>query len=258
MANPNRGNRIDQFTTRDLVLNGRRVRNAADAVKATDYTTLQQINKALDNLSNLTTKLLDELKKYLTKNLKTINKIPKIVSVGLLGESSLSDNGILVSSTEPISVDTGTTPANSQVTLSANALGTLELLSYAAGIQEILLDCSWVGSTLIAKNATTCRIVKSNDKLFIRYASGQTVGNAVTDTIAFTLDLTSGDIGLGGQTSPSYAVDTTGYINASTGYRIGGTAGITQVATLAKLTVGGTNGSLTIVGGIVTGYSNPT
>ena len=55
-----------------------------------------------------------------------------------------------------------------------------------------------------------------------------------------------------------FALDVTGDINLSGAYRRGGTTGITTVATLAKITGGGANGSLTIAGGIITGYVAPT
>ena len=35
-----------------------------------------------------------------------------------------------------------------------------------------------------------------------------------------------GNVGFGGQTSPAYPVDVTGQVNASTGYRVGGVAGV--------------------------------
>lgn len=64
--------------------------------------------------------------------------------------------------------------------------------------------------------------------------------------------------------SDSFGVDVqAGPINSNGGYYVGGgpfsayQQGLTQTVTLAKLTSGGTNGSLTIVGGIVTGYTAP-
>jgi hypothetical protein len=55
----------------------------------------------------------------------------------------------------------------------------------------------------------------------------------------------------------------TGAINSASGYWVGGTVfnapvqGLTDVVSLAKLTTGGTNGSVTFTGGIITGYTAP-
>lgn len=46
--------------------------------------------------------------------------------------------------------------------------------------------------------------------------------------------------------------------SASGAYGVGGTYGISGTATLAKLTAGGANGSLTITGGIITAKTDPT
>jgi hypothetical protein len=58
--------------------------------------------------------------------------------------------------------------------------------------------------------------------------------------------------GFGGNTSPAYAVDATGDVNASGVFRKGGTAGISGLATS---THGGGSCVLTISGGIITGTS---
>lgn len=118
--------------------------------------------------------------------------IPK-VAAGTLTESSLTDDGSVVRGTEPLAVDTGTTPAVSQLQLSANGLGALQLLSYAADNQEILFDCIWDGSALLAAHTETMRVVKTNSKLSVYGATGQTVGDPVTDVELFSIDLATGN-----------------------------------------------------------------
>lgn len=49
-----------------------------------------------------------------------------------------------------------------------------------------------------------------------------------------------------------------GYVNAVTGFKANGATGFTGTVPLAKLTTGGTNGSLTFTSGILTGRVNPT
>jgi hypothetical protein len=53
-------------------------------------------------------------------------------------------------------------------------------------------------------------------------------------------------------------ISVTGTVDASSAYKIGGTTGLTATIALAKLTTLGTNGSLTLVGGIPTAYTPPT
>ena len=53
-------------------------------------------------------------------------------------------------------------------------------------------------------------------------------------------------------------VTVTGNTNTTGVYQKAGTAGITQVVVLAKITGGGANGSFTSTGGIVTAYTAPT
>ena len=47
-------------------------------------------------------------------------------------------------------------------------------------------------------------------------------------------------------------------INAGGGFKDGGTAGLTQIVTLAKLSSGGTQGQINFNGGILTAYTPPT
>src|SRR5262245_31179329 len=120
-------------------------------------------------------------------------------------------------------VDTGATPTDSQVALSAAAAGALELLSYAADNQQILLDCSWEGGLLIAKDVTTARIQKNAGFLWVICATGQTVGTGVTgEQIVVCINLTSGKVGLSGNTNPLQDLDTTGNTNTSGAYLVAG------------------------------------
>lgn len=53
-------------------------------------------------------------------------------------------------------------------------------------------------------------------------------------------------------------VDASAAINTATVFSIGGVNGVSGTIAMAKLTTGGANGSITVVGGIITGFVNPT
>ena len=60
------------------------------------------------------------------------------------------------------------------------------------------------------------------------------------------------------QPSPAYQLDIVGDVNTTTLYRAATLPGISGTAVLAKITGAGTNGSLTITGGIITAKVDPT
>lgn len=49
-----------------------------------------------------------------------------------------------------------------------------------------------------------------------------------------------------------------GVVNAASGFKVGASSGVSGTVSLAKLTSGGTNGSLTVTNGIITAIVNPT
>ncbi len=71
-------------------------------------------------------------------------------------------------------------------------------------------------------------------------------------------DVSGGAVTLSTNFSPTGNVNAGGYVNSVSAYRANGTLGLTQTVTLAKLTAGGTNGSMTFAGGILTAYTAPT
>jgi hypothetical protein len=80
-------------------------------------------------------------------------------------------------------------------------------------------------------------------------ATGNTgVGSAASINIPFIIN-SSGNVGIG-NTNDSYKLDVTGQINASTGYRYGGTAGSTATCTSNNVFI-----NQVVQGGIVTGGS---
>jgi len=186
-------------------------------------------------------------------------KLAKVSAVdGTLAESSLTDDGSAVSGTEPLHLDVGATAANSQIVLQANALGALSLLCYSADNLQLMFDAERAAGGLVARDTSAARLLKMGDQLLFQYANTLTVGAAFTFTTAAVLDLLTGRFGFGGNAAPGYEVDATGQINAASGYRAAGVNSVSGFITLAKITPGGANGSITITGGIVTGSVAPT
>lgn len=174
-------------------------------------------------------------------NLTNVGKITKVSAAGTITESSLTDNATIVSGTEPLYLNVGASPGASQIQLQANALGGLELLSFAADNCRVGFDVIRSGGVNVAKDVSASLLLKNGAQLTVYGAVGLTVGNAAALNLLFTIDLATGNV------------------DAVTGvYKKGGAAGITGVAALAPLTGGGTPGTLTYAGGIITAYVAPT
>ncbi len=162
-------------------------------------------------------------------NLTHVGRVTKVSAAGTLTESSLTDDGAKVSGTEPLNLDTGATPAATQVLLNANGDGVLSLLCYAVDNQQIGFDMYRAGgndkSSLTA--TSVARIIKNAAKLLLHGNSPVTPNANVSTNLYITLDLATGFLGLGGKTNPAYAGDATGDHNVSGVYRVAGTQVVT-------------------------------
>lgn len=219
MPDPNRGNKVDQITVRNIDMKGRRVVRAADAVDNTDYTTLRQVKV-------ITTAIIDFIK---TVREAIIKLIP----------TNITKSRVFLTSEQ--------------------GEGALELLSYAEDNQQVLFDCSWNGTDIIAKYTSIARIVKNGDNLYIYGTTGATPGDPVTDNLLFVLDLSNGNVSIRTGAAPAYALDVNDDIHSSTRFVCNSTDGLLSVVfPLAKLTPGGTDGHFTVTGGIITEGVFPT
>lgn len=189
--------------------------------------------------------------------LTNVNRLTKVTAAGTIGESSITDNGTTVSTAEPVVLDSGATPARSQLLLQANALGALEAFCFAADNSKIAFDASFVAGNWVARDTSVIVILKNGDKLQFLGSAANVVGNVPTFNNLGALDLATGQWGFG-NVAPAYAVDATGDVNASGVFRKGGTAGISVTITTAKLTPAGANGSMTFAGGILTAQTAAT
>jgi hypothetical protein len=84
----------------------------------------------------------------------------------------------------------------------------------------------------------------ANDNGVLDLLSGGAVQVQLASDGGYTPNYIKANVGFGGQTSPSYPVDVTGQINASTGYRASGVAGVSCS--------GAPSGSFAVTNGIVT------
>lgn len=127
-------------------------------------------------------------------NLVHVNRIPKITAAGTLGESSLTDDGTNVSGTEPLHLDTGAAPQDSQQVIKANGAGALAFLAFDADNVKFMFDCEWVAGQFIARDASACVLLKNGAKLNVFGDTGLTPGNPFTPTLQATIDLATGDV----------------------------------------------------------------
>lgn len=100
----------------------------------------------------------------------------------------------------------------------------------------------------------TLDIVAQSANLFISLYNNTTSAAGlymVWDNVTLK-EVIAGDVIARGNMTSGSTVDT------GSNYKVGGVNGITATVELAKLTTGGANGTLTVVGGIITGYTAPT
>jgi hypothetical protein len=161
----------------------------------------------------------------------------------------------LITSASPLYLNPAAAPGVNQIKLQANAAGALALLSEAADDQEMLWDAEYSGAAYVARSTTAARLMKSGSVFRIDYANGLTAGSTFVwpGTSSLTVDLTTGRVGFGGNASPGYPVDATGAINASTGFSVGGAAGVTHSQTMKNSA--GTTCTETFSGGLLTSSS---
>lgn len=195
--------------------------------------------------------------------------IPKVESPGVLAESAITDDGtevtvgnrnlgIGMTGSVPYPLDVRSSSTASQVHVSGtNADSGLYLTSENSHNANLSAGADYNSTNWVAKDTSACILALGTGTggMSLYLNTGLTVGNTFTPSAVITINTTGA--GFGGNTNPQYPVDATGDINTSTKYRVGGTAGLSTTVTLAKLTSGGSNGSLTITGGIVTAYSAP-
>lgn len=104
---------------------------------------------------------------------------------------TLDGNGELI-------IDPGATPSQSQLSCQANGTGALELFCSSADNAQILIDCKWGGSSLVATHAKCARVIKNAGKFYLQTATGQSVGSAVSAfSDAIVVDCATNFVGVG-------------------------------------------------------------
>lgn len=144
---------------------------------------------------------------------------------------------------------TGQTPAPTQA---ADTIGGMEAYGYDGAFEAN-------PAAAMVAIATQNHGAGHGTKLVFR----TTANGSASPIDAATLDGTGtfsvlGGLSCLGALSASISVTAGTFVNAITGFKANGVAGLTQVVALAKLTGGGANGSATFTGGILTAYTPPT
>ncbi len=210
MSNNLRNAHVDRLVTKDIDLHSRRVKNASDSQDLQDYVTQNELNavsKVVNNIPSVNKNLISG-----KSNFSVDNIIPKIIDhlKGLLGASSITDDGVIVKFIEQLLIDIGVTPAVNQIVLKANGLGSLAFSCNAANAQRIEFGIEAVGSILKARDTVVGEIFKSGGVLSFIGAGGQTVNTTVTGLVSYiTIDLTTGLVTFSSLT-PSQFVKTNG------------------------------------------------
>ena len=138
----------------------------------------------------------------------TTNKIPKASSSSTLADSSISDDGTIVSSSLPISV-TGTITSTSRISASGGGNGSNSggyYFKYTSNVSSR----SW--------------ILVNDYSVFGDFALLQSTTQVGTTYAPWIYVNAAGKIGLGGNISPVYAVDITGDLNVAGTIRVNGVA----------------------------------
>lgn len=173
---------------------------------------------------------------------------------------------------------TSVNPDNSQLSISADSLGALELLNFGPGDQEVHFDVNWVGGEYIATNTIIGMIGEINGQLQFFINDGQTVGMPTTgafNTPRMVIDPSNGNMGIG-TISPTallsvaekFQVNSSGlvpkYNNVATAgwgipaiYASGRvTAQVAAAASVATYTVGAADGSFLVSANVnITAYT---
>jgi hypothetical protein len=139
-----------------------------------------------------------------------------------------------------LTINSAATPSSSQVRITANDLGSLSFLNYAAGNTQIGFDVDYSSSAWVARNAATAWILKNNGLLQIAGSTGNSMNGTATQTVWETVDLSNGYFGIGDQ-SPA------GLLTVENGdlFQVSSSGGVTFNGVATDITTG-TNEALTL------------
>jgi len=129
---------------------------------------------------------------------------------------TITNNNVGIGTTAPtklLYINSGAAPIAPQVKVTANESGSLSLLTYGAGNQQIGFDCEWNGSSLIPKHTSAYRMFNTTTYFSIDGDSSLTPGTGYTPTSRIVI-LNTGNVGIG-TNLPQSKLHVAGTITAS-------------------------------------------
>jgi hypothetical protein len=171
-------------------------------------------------------------------NLTHVNRVTKVTAAGTIGESSITDDGTYVTTSEKVGrggVSAPTTSLDSAASICSRGLdGTFPPVKFA----RMSLAAGAVAGGYYAD--------------FLGYDGGAAA--LIPTAIRGSVVIVAGNLGPGGNTGPAWPVDSIGDINTSGAFRASGTAGVggALVLNLTSTTIqykdwSGTNQSATVL-----------
>ena len=146
------------------------------------------------------------------------SKIIRTTSIGTLTIRNDADTQSLLSVTDSgnvgigtstpihlLDIGSGASPTTNQFSISANGVPGISAITYATDNSALMFDENY-NSGFIAQNATVASIYKNSGDLLFRGSGGNTVGGTATQNNLMAINLTSGNVGFGGITSPNALV----------------------------------------------------
>lgn len=133
-----------------------------------------------------------------------------ITTTGNLGLGAAATNNKLY-------LNSGASPANSQLLVQANSLGAISLTSQAPDSAAIGFDATYQAGAFIARDTSIALWFKTGAKMALYGSTGNTVGSAATLTQHLSVDLNTGQLRLHDYTAPGvlHNIGVTGVVATS-------------------------------------------
>jgi hypothetical protein len=160
-------------------------------------------------------------------SLVDVGRLTLVAADGTLGESSITDDGTTVTGDEPLRLDNGAAPDDSQFQAQADAEGGIEVLCFSADSCRVGFGLLRQGGDNLAKSTSAAILTKGAGTLSVYGKTGLVIDDPAALNQLIVLDLATGEfkIVLGNLTvTAGDVVVTAGSANLAAGvYKIAGT-----------------------------------